>query len=235
MAKEKEEKKQPKSLGFRPLHADEIDCRVGTVTDKGVSLLMYKDARVDMRLLDEVVGCTNWKREHELINGNLFCTVSIWDEVKGAWISKQDVGVESNTEKEKGQASDAFKRACFNWGIGRELYTCPFVWINISQEEWRVGTNGKKMPKTKFRVTDIEYQDGVVSYLRIVDEKNVQRFIFGTPAEMLDELGRACDEARKAKDEDELKEVYFRYPKLAKDKAFIGVINEVKSRLGVAA
>lgn len=228
-------KAEKKQFDFRPLKADEIDCRVGTVTDKGCSLLMYKDARVDMRLLDEVVGCTNWKREHELINGNLFCTVSIWDDVKGLWVSKQDVGVESNTEKEKGQASDAFKRACFNWGIGRELYTCPFVWINLNDNEWRQGTNGKKVPKVTFRVTHIEYIDGVVSYLRIVDNKGDERFLFGTPARMLNELGKACDEARAAKDENELKEVYFRYPKLKNDKTFCGVINECKSKLGVAA
>ena len=133
-------------LNFRELTADELDCRVGTVTDKGVSLLMYKDARVDMRLLDEVVGPMIWKREHELINDNLFCTVSIYDADKGIWVSKQDVGVESNTEKEKGQASDAFKRACFNWGIGRELYTCPFVWINLNADEWKQDRNGKKQP-----------------------------------------------------------------------------------------
>ena len=104
-----------KELKFRKLYADEIDCRVGTDNGTGVSLLLYKDARVDMRLLDEVVGAFNWKREHELINGNLFCTVSIYNAETKEWVSKQDVGTESNTEKEKGQASDAFKRACFNW------------------------------------------------------------------------------------------------------------------------
>lgn len=171
-------------LEFRTLTADEIDCRVGTVTDKGCSLLMYKDARVDMRLLDEVVGPMNWRREHELINGNLFCTVSIWDDAKGAWISKQDVGVESNTEKEKGQASDAFKRACFNWGIGRELYTCPFVWINLSSDEFRVMPNGRKQPKVRFKVTDIEYVGGQVSFLRIVDEKGRERYKWGGSEEL---------------------------------------------------
>lgn len=225
-----EEKKQMKSLGFRPLHADEIDCRVGTVTDKGCSLLMYKDARVDMRLLDEVVGCTNWKREHELINGNLFCTVSIWDEGKQMWISKQDVGVESYTEKEKGQASDAFKRACFNWGIGRELYTCPFVWINLDEKEWKV-VNGKKQPKTRFSVTHIEYKDGIVSYLRIIDDRGIERFKFGKSEEDIIMLEMACDEARDAKNVKELESIYFKYPKLAKDGTFIKVVTECKSKL----
>lgn len=109
---------------FRALEANEIDCRVSTCSEKGVSLLLYKDARCDMRILDEAVGPECWQRSHEVINGNLFCNVGI--KVDGEWIWKQDVGTESYTEKEKGQASDSFKRACFNWGIGRELYTAPY-------------------------------------------------------------------------------------------------------------
>ena len=110
---------------IRLLRADEIDARVATVTPKGCSLLLYKDARCDMRLLDETFGSMNWQRSHEVIDGNLYCNVSVWDEEKKIWVKKQDVGTESYTEKEKGQASDSFKRACFNFGIGRELYTAP--------------------------------------------------------------------------------------------------------------
>lgn len=113
---------------IRELRADEIEVRVGVVRKNGISLLLYKDARCDMNILDETFGITGWKRHHELINGSLFCTVSIRDE-NGEWISKQDVGVESYTEAVKGAASDSFKRACFNIGIGRELYTAPFIWI----------------------------------------------------------------------------------------------------------
>ena len=116
-------------IAFRELRADEVDARVSTISSKGLSLLLYKDARCDMNILDETVGSTNWEREHEIIGDRLYCTVSIFDEDKNAWVSKQDVGTESYTEKEKGQASDSFKRACFNWGIGRELYTAPFIWI----------------------------------------------------------------------------------------------------------
>ncbi|WP_418763569.1 hypothetical protein [Enterocloster sp.] len=112
---------------FRTLRADEIDCRVATVTEKGVTLLLYKDARCDMNILDEAVGPENWQRHHSRDNAN--CTVAIWDDSKNQWIEKEDTGTESNTEKEKGLASDSFKRACFNWGIGRELYTAPFIWI----------------------------------------------------------------------------------------------------------
>lgn len=221
-------------LDFRVLNADEIDCRVGTVTDKGVSLLMYKDARVDMRLLDEVVGPLNWKREHELINGNLFCTVSIRDE-KGEWVSKQDVGVESNTEKEKGQASDAFKRACFNWGIGRELYTCPFVWINLSENEWRVGVGGKKQPRTRFCVKDIQYKDGKVTTLVIVDENGRVRYSFGNSAED-DKLGAVIIEVSAAKNTEELKSLYFKYEKEYKnDQRFINAVNKRKGELAKAA
>ena len=105
---------------FRPLVADEIDCRISTIKDKdgkptGLSLLLYKDARCDQNILDETVTPMNWKREHTRDNRN--CIVSIWDEKKQQWISKEDTGTESNTEKEKGLASDSFKRACFNWGM----------------------------------------------------------------------------------------------------------------------
>lgn len=113
---------------FRDLRAEEIECRVAQVKDNGLSLLLYKDARCDQNILDETVGPMNWMRSHTRENAN--CIVSIWDEKKQMWISKEDTGTESNTEKEKGLASDSFKRACFNWGIGRELYTAPFIWIN---------------------------------------------------------------------------------------------------------
>lgn len=113
---------------FRDLQADEIECRVAQAKDNGVSLLLYKDARCDQNILDETVGPMNWMRSHTRENAN--CIVSIWDTEKQQWISKEDTGTESNTEKEKGLASDSFKRACFNWGIGRELYTAPFIWID---------------------------------------------------------------------------------------------------------
>lgn len=116
-------------LKFRNLRADEIDCRIGTAKEgKGVSLLLYKDARCDMAVLDETVGPMNWKKSYSRDNKN--CTVEIWDDEKKQWIGKEDTGTESNTEAEKGLASDSFKRACVNWSIGRELYSAPFIWIN---------------------------------------------------------------------------------------------------------
>ena len=118
---------------FRDLRADEIECRVQSVKEKGLVLLLYKDARVDMNILDETVGSSNWQREHYECKGNLFCRVGIdigTHEGKAErWVYKSDCGTESNTEAQKGEASDSFKRACFNWGIGRELYTAPFTWI----------------------------------------------------------------------------------------------------------
>ena len=121
---------------FRDLRADEIECRVQSVKEgKGLVLLLYKDARVDMNILDETVGSAAWQREHYECKGNLFCRVGIdMNAVHGKdeeprWVWKSDCGTESNTEAQKGEASDSFKRACFNWGIGRELYTAPFTWI----------------------------------------------------------------------------------------------------------
>ena len=118
-------------LEFRLLKADEIEARISQVTEKGVTLLLYKDARCDMNILDETVGPMNWQRYHSRENAN--CTVEIWDEDKKQWISKEDTGTESKTEAEKGLASDSFKRACFNWGIGRELYTAPFCFFPANE------------------------------------------------------------------------------------------------------
>lgn len=102
-------------MKFRALRADEVEARVSIVKQTGIVLLLYKDARCDMNILDETVGSFNWQRSHSRENAN--CTVSIWDEGKQQWISKEDTGTESFTEKEKGLASDSFKRACFNWGM----------------------------------------------------------------------------------------------------------------------
>ena len=154
-------------LKFRDLTAEEIECRVSTVSEKGCSLLLYKDARCDMKILDETVKPMGWKRSHELINGNLFCNVSIFDEDKKEWVTKQDVGTESYTEKEKGQASDSFKRACFNWGIGRELYTAPFIWIPAEKVTLVDKKGGGKTTYDKFVVTQIKIEDGVIKALAI--------------------------------------------------------------------
>ena len=156
---------------FRTLRADEIDVRVATVVEnKGFSLLLYKDARCDMNILDETIGSMNWQRTHTRENAN--CIVSIWDKDKNQWISKEDTGTESNTEKEKGLASDSFKRACFNWGIGRELYTSPFIWVSDLSY---IKTNPKTQKQTvteRFKVSMIETSaDKVITALEIQDSK----------------------------------------------------------------
>lgn len=166
---------------FRVLKADEIDVRVQQVIENrdkfNAILLLYKDARCDMNILDETVGITNWQRSHDVVKGNLYCTVSIYDEDKNIWVYKQDVGTESNTESEKGEASDSFKRACFNWGIGRELYTSPFIYIDLNKNE--VDTS-KGKPKLKssvnFTVKEITYENRRIKDLVIVDRYNKVRF-----------------------------------------------------------
>ena len=160
-------------MEFRLLRADEIDCRVSMVQSWGISLLLYKDARCDMNILDETVGAMNWQRSHCRDNAN--CIVSIWDAEKQQWISKEDTGTESNTEREKGLASDSFKRACFNWGIGRELYTAPFIWIEkgLYKETQR---NNKPTTYDKFKVQEITIENkritGLVIY-NITQKKTV--------------------------------------------------------------
>ena len=167
------------------LKACDIEVRVQSVKKNkngvGAVLLIYKDARVDMKILDEVYGQDNWQRTHEVIAGNLFCNIDIWDEVKQYWVRKQDVGVESNTEKQKGQASDAFKRAGFNVGIGRELYTAPFTYVPLNAEEYNE-TGGKIqiLSYVRFHVKEIGYDKyRIINKLIIVDNKGKVRFEMG--------------------------------------------------------
>lgn len=161
---------------IRLLRADEIECRVSTINEKGMSLLLFKDARVDQRILDETFTPFGWKRTHQCIDGNLYCTVEIWDEEKRQWIAKQDVGTTSHSEKEKGQASDSFKRACFNWGLGRELYTAPFIWVpagkvNIQKKENRYTTSDR------FSVLSIGYNEQKeISALVIINQNGQKVF-----------------------------------------------------------
>lgn len=141
-------------LKFRTLCASEIECRVGTINNKGLTLLLYKDARCDMNILDETVKPMNWTRSHSRENAN--CIVSIWDNEKLMWVSKEDTGTESKTEAEKGLASDSFKRACVNWGIGRELYTAPRIWIPA--ERVGLSKDGRKL-YDRLQVKDITYNE----------------------------------------------------------------------------
>lgn len=153
---------------FRLLKADEIECRVAQIKANGLSLLLYKDARCDMNILDETVGAMNWKNEYSRDNRN--CTVSIRDD-NGEWISKENTGTESNTESEKGLASDSFKRACVNWGIGRELYTAPFIWVRSDSCNIEVKRD-KYVCYDDFVVTEIGYDEAErICSLTIVNDK----------------------------------------------------------------
>lgn len=173
---------QEKKQAPRRLTADEIDVRVAQTTERegkvSVNLLLYKDARVDMKVLDELYGPMNWKRSHQLIGDRLYCTITVRDPETGEWIDKQDVGTESNTEPEKGQASDAFKRAGFNWGIGRELYTAPTIKVELDNSGYEFGRNGNRIQVwASFHVGTIAYDEaGNITSLTILDRINKVRY-----------------------------------------------------------
>ena len=172
-------------IQFRKLKADEIECRIGQIKATGLTLLLYKDARCDMNVLDETVGPLNWKREHTRDNRN--CIVSIYDEEKKEWVSKEDTGTESNTEADKGLASDSFKRACVNWGIGRELYTAPFIWIK--KEDCNISaTSGDRFRcYDKFKVVKLTYKkNGDIDGLCIRNENTGKNVFVQMPTEKED-------------------------------------------------
>lgn len=235
---------------IRLLKASEIECRVGQCgkTSKGwCSILLYKDARCDQRILDEVFGMFGWKRKHEVINNQLCCTVSIKSE-DGEWVDKQDVGVESNTEAVKGSFSDAFKRACFNWGVGRELYTAPKIFITLSDDEM-VQKNGKwtVSPKCVFTVAEIGYDDARnINALTIVDNKGVVRYKLGQVQQSntqgddemtLDEMfnGFAVPAIQQANSQAELTRIWNDFPQLQADNRFSEALNARLNEIKAAA
>lgn len=172
------------NLQFRDLRADEMECRIATINHKGLSLLVYKDSRVDQNVLDETVGPTNWQKRFYECKGTLFCSVGInvsaalpgvkmtekeLRTIEPFWVWKDDAGAPSNTEAAKGEASDAFKRACFNWGIGRELYTAPFIWIPASSYNVKE-RNGKPATYDHFRVVKVKTENGAITGLAIAND-----------------------------------------------------------------
>lgn len=178
----------------QPLTVNEIDFRVQSINKGGYAkILAYKDARVDINRLNAVVGPLGWKREH--VNGNHNCIVSLYNEKHGHWVSKEDTGTESMTEKEKGLASDSFKRACFNWGIGIELYDYPAINVKLNKNEFEIEKyfdNFKKKEVERVRQTwdlklnewvwRVDVLDRVVTYMAAKDQDGNIRFVYGSPA-----------------------------------------------------
>lgn len=155
---------------FRDLKAEEIEARVSRVYESGVELLLFKNARCDARILDEQVGPDNWECDFYECKGTLFCNVKIrvkHGEDDYEWVWKSDAGAPSNMESVKGEASDAFKRACFKWGIGRELYTAPRIWVPSDKCAIKQSNRGKLVCYDNFVVSKIGIEDGRITGVRI--------------------------------------------------------------------
>lgn len=162
----------------KPLNVSEIDFRIQSINKgKFATILAYKDARADMNRLDDVLGVFNWKRHHTRDNKN--CIVSIYDKEKDEWIGKEDTGTESAAEKDKGLASDSFKRACFNLGIGRELYDYPLISVKLKDDEV-TEFNGKFKASFNLKLRDwswnTSFAEGKLVELTAIDTNGVVRF-----------------------------------------------------------
>ena len=170
---------------IRLLSKEDIEVRVAqTLAGNNkvrVNLLLYKNARVDMKIMDELFTPMGWKRTHKLIGDRLYCCVEVYNPETKEWICKEDVGVESNTEAEKGQASDSFKRACVNWGIGRELYTAPKITIELNENEYTKDQNSRIKVWAYFSVKSIGYDSKTrtITSLEIQDKYGNVRFSMG--------------------------------------------------------
>lgn len=181
---------------MRKLTADEIECRVAQVTAKGCSLLLYKTARVDRAILTELYGDL-WQNDFKTIDGKMYGGIGIYNKDLQQWLWRWDCGTESNTEAEKGQASDCFKRAGFKWGIGVELYSAPFIFIQC--ETVKDGIKYRLADKyLKFEVIEIGYADnGDINNLSIKDSNG----------DIVYQLGKKVTPKKKDKDKDKEPEI----------------------------
>jgi len=192
-----------------PIDLKHVDFRVQSVNKGGyATILAYKDARVDMHLLDSIVGPGNWQRKHVLVGTQLYCCVGIYNPEIKEWVWKMDVGTESNTEKEKGQASDAFKRACFNWGIGRNLYAFPRMSIKLEGNEVE-DYQGKKRATFNFKIKDWSWKvaynsDGDVTAFVAIDQNGKNRFTYKLSS---DDKRTTINQEDKSKEAPKIKEI----------------------------
>ena len=184
-------------IEFPLLKADDIEVKVKQVKKNGAIALLYKTARTDMRLLDEAVTPLGWEDDYREIKGNLYCTIRIFDEENGRWVSKTDCGIESREDGEgnekKGEASDAFKRAGFKWGIGRELYSAPFTFLSVQTKMNDRGTYELANKLERYHVAKIEYDTNRnICALEIADGKG----------DLVYQMGRKQQAAPPARGED---------------------------------
>lgn len=178
---------------FRLLKKDEIECRVSRISEKGVVLLLYKTARTDADLLDETVGPFSWQNDFKLVDGVLYGGIGIYKKSSGEFVWKWDAGTESNTEAEKGRASDAFKRAGFKWGIGRELYSAPFTFIPAGKCNIKKSDSGRLSCFDEFEVGAIDYDDQERICYLVITLKGVTVFERGEPGSKTDPNVYICE------------------------------------------
>lgn len=167
------------------LKPNDIEVKVKQVSEKGAVVLLYKTARVDYRILNEMFGLYGWKNDYKDIKGNLFCTISLYDEEHSQWVEKVNCGVESRADEDgnekKGEASDAFKRAGFALGIGVELYSAPFTFVKVATQQDNLGKWRLANKFQTFSVSEIDYnKDREISKLVIVDDKGEVVYSYGS-------------------------------------------------------
>ena len=177
-------------LKFRPLKANEIEVRVGATVKgksndgreytKGFFLLLYKNARVDANILDETVGAWNWQKKFYQVKNTMVCSVGIYNQERKEWIWKDDGGDDdTETEQVKAELSDSFKRASGGscWGIGRELYYSPKIYIENTDDN---------TIKSRYSVKVIEYDENKrITNLAIINDKTKEVvFLYGKSAKV---------------------------------------------------
>ena len=215
-------------MTFRNLTPSEIQIRPTDTKFKGsCTLLLYQDARAAMDILDETVGPEKWQKEYYEVKGNVYCRIGILTDNGFVW--KADCGIESNVDAQKGEASDAFKRAAVNWGIGRELYSGPRIKITCPDNYYKderltmsfyvkcIQYEGKRITAITVAdrfdnvVFDWDYNNGLKAQKKPVESVKTEK---GTPPQqttqnpVLEGLKAFCGQLKGSADKDELLRFY---------------------------
>lgn len=164
-----------KEIKFPLLTREDIELRIGQMSKDGTkaSLLLYQDARCGMKYLDQVVGAGKWQKKYYEVRGLVICSLGIYDDDTQQWVWKDDTGTAGSIEEEKSIISDSFKRCCVCWGLARELYTSPTIWVKVESKY------------DKFYVKSISYNEQrEIKSIEIVNEKHELVYSWGNGAKV---------------------------------------------------
>lgn len=144
----------------------DIKWRVQSATqDKRRCIVVpYLDARQVQQRLDDVVGISGWTNTYEAETGTSSLGIRVGDD----FMYKSDVGTDSKIDKEKGKASDSFKRSAVLWGIGRDVYKIGSKMLDFDDQHKKPKTSTGKILYTPEQLSN--YMNGLNTSIGLLSQ-----------------------------------------------------------------